>query len=207
MRVPVFARLVLILGLLPLLTASDGGAQAPTDVRPEFLEGYLLVAKPGMRDNRFRESVVYMIQHDETGAVGMIVNKKIGSGPLSHLLRSHGLDAGETTTQIDLYYGGPVDGSKGFALHSGEFRDRSSQTVDGKVYFSDGTAVLSALAEGKGPKKLRFAVGKARWWGGQLESELDRGAWRVVKSRDDLLFGDGPVNAWDQITGAGGLPL
>lgn len=207
MRIPAIARFVLMLALLALFPASGGGEPAPPVVRPVFLEGHLLVARPGMGDSRFRESVVYMIKHDETGAVGLIVNKKIGSGPLSHLLRSYGLDVGETTTEVDLHFGGPVDGRQAFALHSGDFRTKDSLTVDEEVFFTAGTEILAAIAAGKGPKKLMLALGKAQWWGGQLERELDFGVWQTVKASKELVFNDGPVNAWDQITGAGGLPL
>jgi putative transcriptional regulator len=167
------------------------------------LAGRLLVADPGMRDTRFRKSVVIVIEHDERGAAGLIVNKTFGSGPLADIMEGFGLDTRQATGKIELHYGGPVRQSMAFVLHSGDYTAPDSRKLAGEIYFSTDIGILDALAAGKGPRRYLFATGYALWQPGQLESELERKFWKVMPATEEFVFGEEPVNAWDRLSGDG----
>lgn len=193
--------LVLLFACLSHAAAQQG------KIEPGELAGKLLVASPGMRDSRFSKSVVYIASHDADGATGLIVNKPFGPGPLADLMRGFDLDSGKARGKLELHYGGPVSGEDGFALHSRDFKGSDSSSPDGRIFYTADVGILSALAAGKGPERLLFAVGKAVWRPGQLERELAAGVWSVEPATEALVYGDGPVDAWDRASGAGGEPL
>lgn len=182
--------------LLPLLVlliggASDGIADDPV---PESFAGKLLVADNSMRDPRFAESVIYLARHDAEGAFGLIINKPLTKLPLAKLLSQLDLEATATGVELDLYFGGPVQGDLGFVLHSREFAaNGATMKVEDGFSVSGVRQVLRAISSQKGPEKALFTVGYAGWAAGQLEKELARGDWNVVDADEDLVF-DLPVS-------------
>ena len=156
------------------------GGLAPARAEEQSLTGRLLVASPKMGDPRFVETVIYMVRHDATGAMGLVVNRPIGVGPVSKLLEEFGEEAGGAEVEIRLHYGGPVEGRMGFVLHSADYVGEGTIVVDGEVALSASLDVLKAIAAGKGPERRLFAIGYAGWGAGQLESELAAQAWYVV---------------------------
>ncbi|MCZ6510365.1 MAG: YqgE/AlgH family protein, partial [Alphaproteobacteria bacterium] len=154
----------------------------------------LLVADKSMLDPRFAQTVIYLVRHDEKGAFGLIVNKPLVKIPLADLLRQLNVEGTETQAELELYFGGPVQGELGFVLHSRDFAAaKATATVQGGYAVSDVRQVLRAISEQKGPEKALFAVGYAGWAAKQLDAELERGDWSVVDADEDLVF-DLPVS-------------
>ncbi len=183
----------ILLPLVVLLVGSaSGGIADETD--PESFAGKLLVADKSMLDPRFAQSVIYLVRHDEKGAFGLIINKPLVKIPLADLLRQLDVEGTDTQAELDLYFGGPVQGELGFVLHSRDFAAaKATTTVQGGYAVSDVRQVLRAIAEQKGPEKALFAVGYAGWAAKQLDAELERGDWSVVDADEDLVF-DLPVS-------------
>ena len=182
--------------LLPLLVLLIGGAPAgiADEVSPNSLAGKLLVADTSMKDPRFARTVIYMVRHDAAGAFGLIINKPLLKLPLADMLRQLKMEQFETKAELDLYFGGPVQGEYGFVLHSSEFAvAKATAAVQGGFAVSGVREVLRAIAEHKGPKKALFAVGYAGWGPDQLDAELARGDWSVVDADEALVF-DLPVS-------------
>ncbi len=183
----------ILLPLVVLLVGSASGGIAD-ETGPESFAGKLLVADKSMLDPRFAQTVIYLVRHDEEGAFGLIINKPLVKIPLADLLRQLDVEGTETQAELDLYFGGPVQGELGFVLHSRDFAAaKATATVQGGYAVSDVRQVLRAISEQKGPEKALFAVGYAGWAAKQLDAELERGDWSVVDADEDLVF-DLPVS-------------
>jgi len=161
------------------------------------LKGQFLVAMPDMSDERFHDSVVYLVGHSDEGAMGLVVNKSLDDMSFGDILEE--LDLGEHDDVIrlpervrnrEVLRGGPVEKGRGFVLHSADYRrDGNSYEVSEDVYLTATLDVLRAMAFGEGPSKALFALGYCGWSAGQLEGEIGRNGWLTVPYSDDLLFG------------------
>ena len=170
----------------------------------ETLAGKLLVAAPSMPDGYFSHSVVYMLQHDETGAMGVVVNIPIGALPFTSLFDALGVepeiddDLAERTVRI--YSGGPVDAGQGFVLHSEDYLDDSNRDDAiigaGGLALSMSVELVRAMASGEGPAKSLLLFGYAGWAPGQLETELKRDDWVTVKADESLVFDSDDGTKW-----------
>jgi putative transcriptional regulator len=178
---------------LVLLIGNASGGIADEAGRERFA-GKLLVADTSLKDPRFARSVIYLVRHDAEGAFGLIINKPLARLPLADMLRQLDVEGSETEAELDLYFGGPVQGELGFVLHSRDFAAaKATMIVQDGYAVSDVRQVLRAISEQKGPEKALFAVGYAGWAPDQLDAELERGDWNVIDADDALVF-DLPVS-------------
>jgi putative transcriptional regulator len=189
------------LGALLLLAAcfTAGGArglEAPG--QPGSLAGQLLVAAPEMRDPRFVQTVIYMVKHDASGAMGLIVNRRLGDAPLADLVTRLGLDAAGVSGAIRVHYGGPVQPQRGFVLHGPDYAGDSTEAVDARFSVTYEPGILRAIGLGQGPRQALFALGYAGWGPGQLEDEIARGAWISVPADPGIVFDDSYADKWDR---------
>ena len=196
---------LLALMLLPGLAGGMEPARAEEDAKS--LAGQLLVASEKMGDPRFDQSVIYMVEHDEQGAMGLIVNVPMGEVPYADLFDLLGMESKDADGGIDVYYGGPVDPSRGFFLHSTDVMIDGSYKVNKEVALTSRPDMLTELAHGKGPAQNLFALGYAGWGPGQLESELDRDAWFVLPADMTLVFSKNPSKSWRRAAARRGLDL
>ncbi len=198
---------LLILAVSLVLARSDSGAIAQVVDPAGNFSGQLLVASPGMGDPRFRRSVVYMVEHNAEGALGVIINKTYGKGLLANLMKGFGMESGGTNERITLHFGGPVAADGAFILHTGEYKSPRSKPVDKAISFTTDTRILKDVAIGKGPRRLLFVLGYAGWSAGQLEDEIARGDWSLSEASEELVFGDSKDDVWERIVGGSEVPL
>jgi putative transcriptional regulator len=191
------AALLCALALLGAAPAAGDRAVAQAD---KSLTGQLLVATESLQDPRFARTVIYMVRHDQSGALGLIVNRPVGDAPLAPLLRQFGLDGGGSAGSIRLHYGGPVDRARGLMLHTGEYAMEGTERVAGDVAVTTRPEVLRDIAQGAGPRRFLFALGYSGWAAGQLEREIESGAWITVPADESLLFDDDHAQKWDRAT-------
>jgi putative transcriptional regulator len=176
-------------------TPGPGGAPAA-----QSIAGRLLVAAPEMRDPRFVESVIYMVNHDAGGAMGLVVNRPIGEVSLAQLLERFGVASERIQGSILAHWGGPVETGKGYVLHTPEYGTEGTIVVKGKAALTGSRKVLEAIASGSGPRRMLFAIGYAGWAPGQLEAELARGGWITASADESLLFDDDYATKWRRAT-------
>jgi putative transcriptional regulator len=161
-----------------------------------YLDGQLLVAMPGMADERFARSVIYLCAHSAEGAMGIIVNKPAADLNMPDLLVQLDIirqdDAIRLPNQVGhmpVLMGGPVESSRGFVLHSPDFHiDQSTLLIDDGVCLTATVEILRAIAAGKGPRDAVLALGYAGWQAGQLESEIQANGWLNCPADPDLIF-------------------
>lgn len=160
------------------------------------LTNQFLIAMPGMADDSFAGTVVYLCEHTENGALGLVINK-----PIDITLRNLFEKVELTLDREDLaaqpvYFGGPVQTERGFVLHEklGETAPFSSTlSVPGGLDMTTSRDVLEALANGSGPSRVLVTLGYSGWGAGQLEDELRRNGWLTVDASADVIF-DTPVD-------------
>ena len=167
--------------------------------RPEdrsFLDGQLLVAMPGMADERFARSVIYLCAHSEDGAMGIIVNQASRVKNFPELLVQLNVISSDDLIQlpqgaegIQVLTGGPVQTDRGFVLHSPDFHlDNSTMPIDDSVSLTATIDILRAIAAGNGPHQALLALGYAGWDAGQLEDEMQHNGWLHCPADPALLF-------------------
>ena len=154
----------------------------------------------GMVDPNFAGSVVYLCEHTEKGAVGLVINKPIDI-KLRNLFEKVELNlTREDLAERPVYFGGPVQTERGFVLHEriqaeGETGSPYNSTMTipgGELDMTTSKDVLEALADGSGPKKLLVTLGYSGWGAGQLEDELSRNGWLNVDADPSVIF-DTPI--------------
>jgi len=164
-----------------------------------YLAGQLLVAMPGMLDPRFAKTVIYMCAHNADGAMGLVVNKLIESLSFPDLLAQLGIESVGIGDQIKIHFGGPVESSRGFVLHSPDYRRDATLIVDESVALTATVDILKAIAVGRGPRHSLLALGYAGWGPGQLDEEIKANGWLHVAADDDLVFsGVGVEDKWEK---------
>jgi putative transcriptional regulator len=189
--------------LLVLLVAATGGGQPARPAQPwpgRSTTGQLLVATDDLRDPRFARTIVYILRHDATGALGLVVNRPVGTLPLARVLESLGRDPEGAGGEIRVHYGGPVEPERGFVLHTPAWEGGDSRVVHDGVAVTSDPAIFDAIARGTGPRRAMFAAGYAGWAAGQLEAELQGGFWLVVPADEALIFDDDAVSKWERAT-------
>jgi putative transcriptional regulator len=164
------------------------------------LTNQFLIAMPGMVDTTFAGSVVYLCEHNEKGALGLVINKPVDI-KLKNLFEKVELSlTREDIADAPVYFGGPVHTERGFVLHErvqaeGEQGSPYNSTLavaGGGLDMTTSKDVLEALADGSGPKRLLVTLGYSGWGAGQLEDELSRNGWLTVDADPKVIF-DTPV--------------
>jgi len=183
------------------------------------LSHHFLIAMPGLEDPTFAKSVIYLCEHSERGAMGLIINKP-GELSLKHLFDKVELPLKrEDLLQANVFHGGPIQTERGFVLHepmletdsenseSTQAAPTNSDTeasvksnsiyastlsVPGGLAMTTSKDVLEAMANGSGPKRVLITLGYASWGEGQLESEIGENTWLTVEADPAVIF-DTPV--------------
>ncbi len=161
-----------------------------------YLDGQLLIAMPGMTDERFARTVIYLCAHSPEGAMGIVLNKPAPDLRLPDLLvqldiipDSDSIRLPRRVEEMQVLMGGPVETTRGFVLHSPDFFiEQSTLAIDSRVCLTATIDILRAIAKGRGPKDAVLALGYAGWGAGQLESEIQRNGWLNCPADPDVVF-------------------
>jgi putative transcriptional regulator len=171
------------------------------------LSGQLLVAMPQMEDPRFARTVVYICAHSDDGAMGLVVNRLIDSMRFDSLLDHLGLETSEIHPNMPVHFGGPVESSRGFVLHSADFVQDATLMIDDDVALTATTEMLKAIADGDGPERCVLALGYAGWGAGQLDQEIQDNGWLLVPADNQLIFGLDNEAKWEGAISKLGIDL
>ncbi|MDO8717752.1 MAG: YqgE/AlgH family protein [Polaromonas sp.] len=168
-----------------------------TDPSPLNLTHHFLIAMPGLEDEAFAKSVIYMCEHTERGALGLVINKPSDIS-LKNLFDKVELPLHRSDlTDAPVFQGGPVQTERGFVLHESimpgvEAVYASTMSIPGGLEMTTSKDVLEALSTGAGPRRVFVSLGYSAWGEGQLESEISDNSWLTVAADMDVIF-DTPV--------------
>jgi putative transcriptional regulator len=149
---------------------------------------------PQLGDSTFRRAVVLMLEHGESGSMGLVINRN-ASLTLGELARNQSLSIAPERENQPVFVGGPVENHRGFVLHDDERVTEKHEVVPG-LYLSLTLDTLGPLLRDPGPH-LRFCLGYAGWGAGQLESELASGSWLYAEASARSVLEGNPGSLWD----------
>jgi len=167
-----------------------------TSILEGYLSGHLLVAMPNMQDPRFARTVICLCAHSPDGAMGIVLNKPLADMSFDDLMKQLDVAPTPPARRIRLMQGGPVEGGRGFVLHTADWETEGSLRVNGDIALTASVDILKAIAGGGGPADGLLALGYAGWGPGQLEDEIQRNAWLSVPADKALLFEETPDRLW-----------
>ena len=167
-----------------------------TETEAGYLDGQLLIAMPGMADDRFARAVIYVCAHSAEGAMGIVLNRPAADLSFPDLLvqldivpAMERIRLPQGVGKMQVLMGGPVETSRGFVLHSPDFHiEQSTLPIDDGVCLTATIDILRAIARGDGPRSAVLALGYAGWNAGQLESEIQANGWLTCEADAELIF-------------------
>ena len=192
-------RLGLIVGLLLHTALLKAALPVNPDEEPALpsLAGQLLVAAPSMEDPRFARTVILIVQHSPSGAVGIVINKPIGEQPLASVFKALGQKEGNVTGSVRIFSGGPVQPEVGFVVHSADYRRPETVALTDRLSVTSSVAILQDIGDKRGPAKILVAFGYAGWGPDQLEHEIEEHAWGSAEADPTLVFDEDRDNVWE----------
>ena len=176
-----------------------------------FLDDQFLLAMPGMKDERFARSVIYICAHSEEGAMGLIINQA-QQMRFPDLLVQLGIMDEKTAIRLPsqardfvIRNGGPVDRSRGFVLHSDDYVVESSLPISERICLTATVDILRAISAGRGPRRALMALGYSSWAPGQLEAEIADNGWLTCPADADMLFDADIERKYDRLMASIGI--
>ncbi|MCC6135609.1 MAG: YqgE/AlgH family protein [Candidatus Contendobacter sp.] len=157
-------------------------------LEPTYLTHQFLIAMPALADPNFFQTVIYISEHNAGGALGLVINRRLGL-TMGELLEHLQIVTDQSViTASPIYHGGPVQPEQGFVLHSPLGQWGATLRVTDQIGITTSRDILQALADGTGPEQWLVALGYAGWGPGQLEREMLENAWLSVPADPNLLF-------------------
>ena len=152
------------------------------------LTQHFLIAMPAMTDPHFSKTLTFICEHNEQGALGVVVNRPIDLTLHALLEQIEIKPETDACVHIPVHYGGPVQTDRGFVLHAPAGTWKSTLAVGDSLGLTTSKDILQAAARGAGPAKMLVTLGYAGWAPGQLEHELAQNAWLTVDADPRILF-------------------
>ncbi|MFQ6605983.1 MAG: YqgE/AlgH family protein [Fidelibacterota bacterium] len=147
---------------------------------------HFLIAMPHMTDVIFSRGLVYMCDHNEKGAMGLIINKPMMTDKVEDILKQTQLDQADPHPLV--YFGGPVRVEQGLFLHDNGYAIDGTVPVSKEISLTVNPGIIDDILYGKGPKKFQFTLGYSGWGAGQLEREIENGDWLVMPAIPGFIF-------------------
>jgi putative transcriptional regulator len=160
-----------------------------------------------MDDPNFTKTVIFMVEHNERGALGIVLNRVLGAAPAAEVLRGLGVQSDGASGQIRVFLGGPVAPQAAFILHSTDYANPDTRKITDGIAVTGDVEILGAISRGEGPKKSLLSLGYAGWGPGQLESEIAHDAWYVAPADPGIVFGEDIEAKWKRALATSGVDL
>ncbi|MCF6435015.1 MULTISPECIES: YqgE/AlgH family protein [Pseudoalteromonas] len=165
----------------------------------QSLENHFLIAMPSLQDPFFKHTVTYICEHNENGAMGLVVNHPIDV-TVGELLDKIEIDNDKTRPAAaqNVFAGGPVHTDRGFVLHTPKLGYSSSQELSSDIMITTSKDVLASLTSNSCPEAFLITLGYAGWERGQLEKELLENSWLVIEADPAIIFNTPPELRWEK---------
>ncbi len=159
------------------------------------LKDQFLIAMPGLEDSLFAQSVTYICDHNEQGAMGVIINHPLGI-TLGDVFDQLDLITAPSIRGLQVLAGGPVNAQQGLVLHRDQGSWESTMRITSEICLTASKDIVEAMAEDKGPQSAQLALGYAGWSSGQLEDELSKNCWLTMPADSAIIFDIPPEQRW-----------
>src|SRR5690554_572898 len=167
----------------------------------DSLQNNFLVAMPNLKDPFFERSVTYICEHNEEGAMGLVINQPLDI-TLAGLLKQVDIEVSNSNLEnIQVFAGGPVGTDRGFVLHSPQDGWRSSLQLSDEVMVTTSKDILESFGSERAPANYLLALGFAGWEAGQLEAELGENSWLTIPADAGVLFNTPTSERWEKEIG------
>ena len=166
------------------------------------LTQHFLIAMPAMADPHFAKSLTFVCEHNDQGALGVVVNRPTEMNLHALLEQVSIAPADDAFKSVPVHFGGPVQVDRGFVLHRPLGNWQSTLAISDDLGLTTSKDVLEAVGRGEGPKDVLVSLGYAGWSAGQLEEELAQNAWLTVQAKPEVIF---DLRAEDRLPAAMGL--
>ena len=171
------------------------------------LNNHFLIAMPALDDPNFHHTTTYICEHDENGALGVVINRPLKM-QLGEILQHMDIEAcNEEISSRQIYMGGPVQNDRGFVLHEPAGDWEATLKVTDTIGITSSRDILQAIAAGKGPKNSIVTLGYAGWGAGQLESELAANTWLSGPASSKIVFDTPSEQRWRAAAALLGIDL
>lgn len=173
----------------------------------ESLCNHFLIAMPALEDPNFHHTATYICEHNEDGALGVIINRPLGL-QLGDILQH--MDIGpysDEIAKITVYMGGPIQNNRGFILHEPLGNWDATLKVTDTIGVTSSSDILKAIAEGKGPQNYLITLGYAGWAPGQLEHEIIDNTWLNGEASTNIVFNTPDEERWEAAAAQIGVDL
>ncbi len=166
---------------------------------------HFIISMPHMNDPIFSKSLIYICEHDNDGAMGLIINKPMISENAADIIQQTGLAQIEPLP--DIYFGGPVNLEMGLILHDANYNIEGTLTISKSVALTSNKQIVLDLKNGGGPDEFRFSFGYAGWGKGQIEREIENGDWLLMPADDDFIFSIPNTDKWKKAASKFGIDI
>ena len=173
----------------------------------QYLKNQFLIAMPGLEDPNFFHSVTYICEHNEQGALGLVINRPLDM-QLGEILQHIQLQHSEPEARrIQIHLGGPVQQDRGFVVHEPLGNWEATLKVTDRIGITSSIDILQAIANNEGPERSLITLGYAGWGAGQLEQEMAENAWLSGPADPDILFNRPDEERWRAAAASLGVDL
>ncbi|HHJ17795.1 MAG TPA: YqgE/AlgH family protein [Gammaproteobacteria bacterium] len=173
----------------------------------QYLTNHFLIAMPGLEDPNFFHAVTYICEHNDEGALGLVINRPLDMQLGEILQHVQVEDIQPEARQIPVYLGGPVQQDRGFVLHDPLGDWEATLRVTDRIGITSSLDILAAIARNEGPERTLIALGYAGWGAGQLEQEMAENAWLNGPANPDILFDTPDEERWKTAAASLGVDL
>jgi len=161
-----------------------------------YLTGRLLLSSSEQSNGMFNKSCILICTHDESGAMGLILNKYETKLTLNELLMQIELSNPNFNNNPRIYMGGPMNIEQGFILHDTTYKEKETANVNDLFNITTTINILQKIAKNKGPKQYKIALGHVGWEQGQLEQEIKNNFWLSLSATKEIVFSDKCDTMW-----------
>lgn len=161
------------------------------------MKGHILISMPHMQDPYFNRALVFICDHDEKGAMGLIINKTFDDDAIKKIFPTLIVNDTAVSEVIDtMYFGGPVDLQRAFLLHSTDWEGKETVAVSDHFALTSDSEILDAIKAREGPRHFKMMLGYAGWGESQLEREIENGDWLFQETTEDFIFSGEEGEKW-----------
>ncbi|CAM3291294.1 conserved hypothetical protein [Xenorhabdus nematophila ATCC 19061] len=175
------------------------------------LQHHFLIAMPSLSDPYFNRSVVYICEHDQNGAMGLVINKPIAQVSIESILQKLDIAPEDRDKAINLnrpvMAGGPLSEEHGFILHTPQSGFGSSIQISAQTMITTSKDMLEALGTPRQPKNILMTLGYASWETGQLEKEIMENSWLTVSAEPSIIFNTPIADRWHEAAALLGINI